>query len=406
MKLFFTFFLFTNILFGQTWVQLAGFPGTERDDGVAVRINNKAYFGTGLLAGFTLGNDFYAYDLATNTWSAIASMPTGSERQYACAFTSSNSFYILSGSGYSNAVFTDLQRYDVATNTWTVLTGKPGNGLIGASCLEYGDKIIIVGGKLQSGVVSDEVWEYTISTDTWLQKNNFPFGGRWRASTTVLNNIGYLLFGKDNNQSVRKEMYTYNNLTDTWVKLMDFPLPKGRSYAALNTANSRLVLFGGYDTLNYYYNDVWYYNDLSGLWQLGPNLPSFGRKGGMSFTNTDKFYYSCGINVSNTRLNETWVIDIPVGIKENSLGNNFLIYPNPAKDILNLKSEIEDVAAVMVQVYNTIGQLIKQEEIIFKDKTSSIKTEGLPNGVYLLKVFDTNKSVNPISVSKRIVIAR
>lgn len=282
--------LITQYCVAQTWSQLADFPNTERDDGVAVKINGKAYFGTGLLAGFTLGKDFYSYDLASNTWSAIASMPTGSERQYAVAFTFSNSFYVYSGSGYSNAVFTDLQRYDVATNTWTALTGKPGNGLIGASCFEFGDKIIIVGGKFQSGAVSDEVWEYTISTDTWSQKNNFPFGGRWRAGASVLNNIGYLIFGKDNNQSFRKEMYSYNNTTDVWTKIMDFPQPKGRAYSALKSSITKLVLFGGYDTLNTYYNDVWFYNDLTNSWIQGPNLPSFGRKGGLSCTVGDKFF--------------------------------------------------------------------------------------------------------------------
>ena len=90
MKLFFTFLLFSNLLIGQTWSQLADFPSLERDDGVAVRINNKAYVGTGLIVGFSLGKDFFAYDFGSNSWATIAPMPTGSERQYACAFTLSS----------------------------------------------------------------------------------------------------------------------------------------------------------------------------------------------------------------------------------------------------------------------------------------------------------------------------
>jgi N-acetylneuraminic acid mutarotase len=396
----------SQFCFAQTWSQLADFSGTERDDGVCVRINNKAYFGSGLLAGFTLGKDFYAYDMATNAWSTIASMPAGSERQYACAFTYSNSFYVFSGSGYSNTVFTDLQRYDVATDTWTALAGKPGNGLIGASCLEYGDKIIIVGGKFQSGVVSDEVWEYSISTNTWLQKNNFPFGGRWRSSAAVLNTIGYLVFGKDNNQSYRKEMYSYNYTTDTWTKLMDFPQPKGRAYAALKTSSTQLVLFGGYDTLNTYYNDVWFYNPFLNAWAQGPLLPSLGRKGGMSCTAGDKFYYSCGINVSNVRLKETWMIDVPVGIKENNLGREFSIYPNPANEIINLKLENADGDNFKVQIYNAMGELIKEEDAFFKNKAGSIKTDELPNGIYLLKLIGVDQNKNSISVGKRIIITK
>lgn len=397
--------LYIQPCLAQTWLQLTDLPGTERDDGVAVCINNKAYFGTGLLAGFTLGKDFYSYDLSANTWSTIAAMPIGSERQYACAFAYSNSFYVLSGSGYSNAVFNDLQRYDVATNTWTTLAGKPGNGLIGASCLEFGDKIIIVGGKFQSGVVSDEVWEYNISANTWSQKNNFPFGGRWRASAAVLNNIGYLIFGKDNNQSFRKEMYSYNYTTDTWAKLMDFPVANGRAYSALKNSSTQLVLFGGHDTLNTYYNDVWFYNPFLSTWSQGPTLPSFGRKGGMSCIAGDKLYYSCGINVNDVRLKETWMIDVPVGIKENNINNAFSVYPNPANDIINFGSE-NIIDQAKVEIYNATGQFMHEEEILFKNKIGSVKTDGLVNGIYLLKVTDLNKSNKSIVLTKRIIIAK
>lgn len=385
MKLFYTFLLLSNFLIGQTWTQLTDFPSTERDDGVAVRVNGKAYFGTGLLAGFTLGKDFYALDLASNTWSAIASMPGASDRQYACAFSYQNSFYVFSGAGYSNAVFTDLQRYDVATNTWTLLAGKPGNGLIGASCLEYGDRIIIVGGKFQSGTVSDEVWEYTISTNTWLQKNNFPFGGRWRAGASVLNGTGYLLFGLDNNSSFRKEMYSYNNVTDVWTKVMDFPQPKGRAYAALKTTTGKLVMFGGYDTLNVYYNDVWFYNDITGLWNAGPTLPSAGRKGGMSCTNGDRFYYSCGIDVSNTRLKETWMIDVPVGLRENNTDINFSVYPNPCNDKLFIDTKTENVNYAF-EITDITSKVILSQN----NNSNGIDISTLEKGIYFLKVMNGN----------------
>ncbi|MBA3681839.1 MAG: T9SS type A sorting domain-containing protein [Bacteroidetes bacterium] len=396
MKLFYTFILLSNFLVAQTWVQLTDFPATERDDGVAVSLNGKAYFGTGLLAGFTLGKDFYALDLATNTWSAIASMPVNSDRQYACAFSYLNSFYVFSGAGYSNAVFTDLQRYDVATNTWTVLTGKPGNGLIGASCLEYGDKIIIVSGKFQSGTVSDEVWEYTISTNTWLQKNNFPFGGRWRAGASVLNGVGYLLFGLDNNQSFRKEMYSYNNVTDVWTKVMDFPQPKGRAYAALKTTTGKLVMFGGRDTLNTYYNDMWFYNDITGSWNPGPVMPSAGRKGGMSCASGDKFYYSCGINVSDTRLKETWMIDVPVGVKENNNAIAVSFYPNPCSTILNFEFA-ETNLNYEVELFDVNAKKILSQTL---NGSQSIIISQLESGIYFLKIKDEKNNFTTKKIIK------
>lgn len=394
MRLLFIFIFLSDILLGQTWLQLTNFPNTERDDGVAVHINNKGYFGTGLLAGFTLGKDFYAYDMSANTWTTIAPMPVGSDRQYATAFTHLNSFYVFSGAGYSNAVFTDLQRYDVTTNTWTTLASKPGNGLIGASCLEYGDKVIVVGGKFQSGVVSDEVWEYTISSNSWAQKNNFPFGGRWRASASVLNGVGYLIFGKDNNESFRKEMYSYNHATDVWTKVMDFPQPKGRSYSALKASTTQLILFGGYDTLNTYYNDVWYYNPFLASWSAGPNMPAAGRKGGMSCIAGDKFYYSCGINVSDVRLKETWMIDVPVGLRENNSDIDFSVYPNPCNDKLFIKPSSENYTFEITDITSKI--ILSQQN----KNSSCIDISGLEKGIYFLRILEDTKQVGVKKIIK------
>lgn len=96
---------------------------------------------------------------------------------------------------------------------------------------------------------------------------------------------------------------------------------------------------------------------------------------------------------------------MPVGIKENQKSFDLSIYPNPANDIINFKLEILNGVA-SVQIYNATGQLIKEEENIFKDKSTSIKTDGLPNGVYLLKVSGLDRNNNTIIASTRIVIAR
>jgi N-acetylneuraminic acid mutarotase len=282
----------------------------------------------------------------------------------------------------------------VVTNTWINLAGKPGNGLIGASCLEFGDKIIIVGGKFQSGVVSDEVWEYNIITNTWSQKTNFSFGGRWRASAAVLNNIGYLIFGKDNNQSFRKEMYSYNHTTDTWIKLMDFPQANGRAYTALKNSSTQLVLFGGYDTLNTYYNDVWFYNPFLNTWSQGPTLSSFGRKGGMSCVAGDKFYYSCGINVSDTRIKETWMIDVPVGIKENNINNAFSVYPNPANDKIFIKPSAENYT---FEITDVTSKLILSQQ---SKNSNSIDISNFEKGIYFLRILEGAKQVGVKKITK------
>jgi hypothetical protein len=108
---------------------------------------------------------------------------------------------------------------------------------------------------------------------------------------------------------------------------------------------------------------------------------------------------------------------VDVGINENNKSIfSAELYPNPANDILNI--EIQDEASTSsttnYQIINNLGQIIRTEELVFKNKDASINTANLPNGVYLLKLLDgvyteqsrSARSDNSVSISKRFVISR
>ncbi len=93
-----------------------------------------------------------------------------------------------------------------------------------------------------------------------------------------------------------------------------------------------------------------------------------------------------------------------VGLSPLSFGEGMgvRLYPNPVNDILNIELDRTNEEEFKLKIFNNLGQLIKEEEIVFKEKTVSIKTGDLKNGVYLL----TLKSTKSASVSKRFVIAK
>jgi len=105
---------------------------------------------------------------------------------------------------------------------------------------------------------------------------------------------------------------------------------------------------------------------------------------------------------------------ITTKIKQNGQGNlsSISIYPNPVNDILSLQFTNEDFDEkfTKLEIVNSSGQVIREEEINFKNNKTSIKTDDLPNGVYLLKLkptlLGTAQSNDWIGVSKRFVIAR
>jgi hypothetical protein len=72
------------------------------------------------------------------------------------------------------------------------------------------------------------------------------------------------------------------------------------------------------------------------------------------------------------------------------LNDNLKIYPNPANEILNVELQIlneqDPISNLKFIIYNSLGQLIREEDVIFKDKTISIKTDELKNGIYFLNI--------------------
>lgn len=395
MKYFIYFFFSFQLLNAQLWVQLPDFPGLKRDDGVAVAVGNKAYVGTGLVE-WALTLDFWVLDFSTYTWSYGVAMPPSSNRQYACAFTGVNSFYVFGGDG-NNGAQSDMLRFDISTSSWTTVASKPGNGLIGASCMNFGDKIIISGGKFQSGKVSNEVWEYSISSDAWKQKNNYPFAGRWRASATVLNGFGYLVFGRDTGDAYRKELYKYSPANDSWTKISTAPVSQGRAYSAFQTVNNRLFLFAGVDSLNQLYKNCWYYTEATDTWDVGPDLPSTARKGGMSCSAGDKFFYTCGIGEGPMRLTETWMTDVPLGMKEEKKNHLITVFPNPAKDQIQLRAP-GHYETLHYSYSDPSGRLLGSAEIKGEGR---IDLSALSPGIYFLKIFSEARLLETRKIIKQ-----
>ncbi len=87
-------------------------------------------------------------------------------------------------------------------------------------------------------------------------------------------------------------------------------------------------------------------------------------------------------------------------------------YPNPTANELNIEFvTLSGVEAdkYKIEIINALGQMIREEEIIFKDNKTTISTKELPNGAYVLTLLDTaspTRSDNMQSVSKRFVVAR
>ena len=99
-------------------------------------------------------------DLATGVWEPRAAMPTIGGEAPTCALDASAGMVYctdgLNGSGFFS--------YDIATDTWATLASIPQSDTYGSASGAFNGKVFVAGG---SGAITNAVWVYDIGTNTW-----------------------------------------------------------------------------------------------------------------------------------------------------------------------------------------------------------------------------------------------
>ena len=90
-------------------------PVSQATTGAA---NGKIYVAGGFIGGTSVTNALRIYDIATNTWTSGANMPTSPGVEAAAGAVVNGKFYVMGGDDFNNGLNTTFI-YDIATNTWT-----------------------------------------------------------------------------------------------------------------------------------------------------------------------------------------------------------------------------------------------------------------------------------------------
>jgi len=367
--------------FSQTWEQQPDFPATERDDATVFVIDNFAYCGTGMVPWFVPFADFYKFDMNTNSWSTIASLPTSNERQYAVGFSHTSKGYVFGGSNGTVAL-NDLWEYDPTTNEWTEKTSLPASGISGACGFVIADTAYIIGGRESDGTTLSSVWAYSFATNSWVQKNDLPFG-LWRASAIANNSQGYLLHGKNESNESNSTLLDYQPITDSWNSSSTFPASE-RSYSIIHTINNHLITGFGIDDLGNYYNDLWSFDLTNNTWNSLPSSGISERKGGIGFSHNESIFYATGINSSNERLKDTWKY-IPTLAIKSIVNIQISVFPNPVSKNLTIQSDYE---ITEIKLMNILGEFV-----LSQSNHPIIDVSNLQSGTYFIDVQTVNGSV-------------
>lgn len=126
------------------------------------------------------------------------------------------------------------------------------------------------------------------------------------------------------------------------------------------------------------------------------------------------------VNTQTTSFTDQFIVDIKnsangwlgnqvIAIQENVLKtdqfmlNNLVFWPNPAKDILNVKLNSLTDENIVIKIFDIQGRIILVSEESVKDSTytKEIDTKSIASGIYLLSVSQGNKNV-----TKKILISK
>ncbi len=209
----------------DVWSVRTNLPSARERLGVASLPNGNVY-AIGGCSSFTCATAYQtveAYDLATNTWSSLADMPTA-RGNFGIAATGDGKIYAIAGSAGGGWLST-VEQYDSATNLWTT---RPSlqiarYGLTAAT----GDngKIYAFGGFNENGPL-DTVEEYDPATNSWSIRSPMPTARGYLSAVIGNNSLIYVIGGSDGAGTEYATVEVYDPVTNAWTQATTMPTPR------------------------------------------------------------------------------------------------------------------------------------------------------------------------------------
>ncbi len=89
-------------------------------------------------------------------------------------------------------------------------------------------------------------------------------------------------------------------------------------------------------------------------------------------------------DINNNRVREVIINSDELSVKDISMDKGTPVYPNPSNGIFTFQLPIATQSVVSIEIYNTLGEIVKSEEL--RAKSTEIDLSAQPNGVYLYRV--------------------
>ena len=205
-------------------------------------------------------NNFWRYDVSSNSWSYMANTPANVKYGGALAYDGGNYIYAFRGNS------TSFWRYDISTNSWTTLTSAPGTVKEGGA-LTYNNGYVYA---LQ-GNNTKNFWRYDVSANSWssmASTNNYVKEGG--ALTNDGGNYVYAF------QCIGTNIFwRYDISADSWTLMAAAPGDVGYGAALTYDGSGYIYALRGKYTKNF-----WRYDISADSWTTKASTPADVQWGG------------------------------------------------------------------------------------------------------------------------------
>jgi hypothetical protein len=211
----------------NTWTSIASLPD-GRESAASAIVGNFIYIigGNGAVGGAT--NTVYRYDIVNNTWSTVAPIPLATSYGKAVGY-GTNFIYFAGGQDDTTLAFSTVYLYDIQLNTWTLASSMPAGREKGAFS-RTGNKLVYVAGqdtsKIDNSVFVGTISESNPAVITWETKSPYPGGNLWGLDGAPWGPNGIIVAGGlTGSYTLPGQCYVYYPGNDTWTQKPDDPLP-------------------------------------------------------------------------------------------------------------------------------------------------------------------------------------
>ncbi|WP_298427858.1 PQQ-dependent sugar dehydrogenase [uncultured Kordia sp.] len=243
----------------------------------------------------------------------------------------------------------------------------------------------------------DEIWSYGLR-NPWKISFDSNNGELWigdvgQNNKEEINNVPITNSGYNFGWRCYEGNSTFNTSSCPAMSTITFPVSEynygGNPFRCSITGGYRYRgsmypdLQGLYFFADYCTNEVGTLTQNGSSWTMtmnGPfsgNISTFGE-------DMNKELYAAGL--SNGTIYK--VIDTTLGIEENSLANNYQIYPNPTNDFFQINNQNTTSQIKEITIYSFSGKLVSTTSIIADNQ--KIMTSQLSKGIYIIQIISNN----------------